>query len=117
MEYATDATDDGVVYITSFDGKTWDPPLISDAYKTEDVRTSTRPLTDAGWGMPVSTENVYLATVTPGIPMIYQQSDVDKASKGANESGKEDKDAKGDGSRRKAGLLAVILPLVATLAF
>ncbi|CAG9985020.1 unnamed protein product [Clonostachys byssicola] len=94
------------VYVTSYAGKTWDPPLRSQDPITEEAITSTRTLANTGTGTFYNADNVYLATQTGGVIMVYKEAELN-ASKGD--------DGKGAGAVTKVGIVLPMLSVALSL--
>ncbi|CAH0047288.1 unnamed protein product [Clonostachys solani] len=97
------------VYVTSYAGKTWDPPLRSQPPITEEPSTSTRTLANTGtgtFGLYYETDSVYLATQTGGLLMIYKEAEL---------NGSKGEDGKGAGTVTRVGIVLPILSVALSL--
>ncbi|KAK7217781.1 hypothetical protein V2G26_005784 [Clonostachys chloroleuca] len=106
-KYWTDLDVDDV-YVTSYAGKTWDPPLRSQSPITEEPITATRTLvnTETGTFVRYETDSIYLATQTGGLLMVYKEAELN-ASKGD--------DGKGAGSVSRVGIVLPMLSVALSL--
>ncbi|VUC28781.1 unnamed protein product [Clonostachys rosea] len=96
------------VYVTSYAGKTWDPPLSSQVPITEEPTTTIVTFANIGTGTRAryETDQIYVATQTGGLVMVYKEADL---------NGSKGDDGKGAGTVTRVGIVLPILSIALSL--